>query len=43
MRVLRLFLYHDVFQLDVEELVHALERAAYAYVVLELDCNLVVD
>ena len=33
----------DVLQLDVEVLVHALERAADLDVVLELDRDLVVD
>jgi hypothetical protein len=33
----------DVLQLDVEVLVDALERAPDLYVVLELDCDLMVD
>jgi hypothetical protein len=33
----------DVLELDVEVLVHALEGAADLDVVLELDCDLVVD
>jgi hypothetical protein len=42
-RVLDLLDDADVFKLDVEILVHALERAADLDVVLELDCDLVVD
>ncbi len=33
----------DIVELDVEELVHALEGAADGYVVLELDRDLVVN
>lgn len=42
-RVLHLFHYLDIFQLDVEVLIHALEYAFKLYVVLELDGDLVVD
>ena len=43
MRVLELVDDADVVELDVEVLVDALERAADADVVLELDRHLVVD
>lgn len=43
MRVLDFLNDADVFQLDVEVLVYALERAADLNVVLELDCDFVVD
>ncbi len=43
MRVLELLDDGDVVELDVEELVHALEGAAELDVVLELDCDFVVD
>jgi len=41
-RVLHLLDHGDVIQLDVEVLVHALQRAAHGDVVLELDGDLVV-
>lgn len=43
MRVLELLDDLDVVELDVEVLVHALQRAADLDVVLELDRDLVVD
>jgi hypothetical protein len=43
MRVLDLLDDADVLQLDVKILVDALERATDLDVVLELDCDLVVD
>lgn len=33
----------DVLELDVQELVHALEGTSYRYIVLELNCDFVVD
>ena len=42
MRVLHLFHHRNVVQLDVEVLVHALQRAAHRDVVLELDGDLMV-
>jgi hypothetical protein len=41
-RVLHLLDHRDVVQLDVEVLVHALQRAAHGDVILELDGDLVV-
>jgi hypothetical protein len=43
MRILDLLDNADVFQLDVKILVDALERATDLDVVLEFDCDLVVD
>lgn len=42
MWVLHLFDYRNIVQLDVEVLVHALQRAAHRDVVLELDGDLMV-
>ena len=42
MRVLHLFHHRNVVQLDVEVLVHALQRAAHRDIVLELDGDLMV-
>lgn len=42
-RVLEIFDDNNVVQLDVEVLVHALECPSYRDVVLELDCDLLVD
>jgi hypothetical protein len=41
-RVLHLLDHRDVIQLDVEVLVHALQRAAHGDIILELDGDLVV-
>ena len=43
MRVLELFHHGNVVQLDVQVLVHALQRALELNVVLELDGDLLVD
>ena len=33
----------DVIQLDVQVLIHALQRAPYRDIILELDCDFMVD
>jgi hypothetical protein len=43
MRVLHLLYHRDVFKLNVQVLIHALQRSADRYVVFELDRDLVVD
>lgn len=43
MRVLQLLHDRDIVQLDVEVLVHALQRAAHRDVVLELHRHLMID
>lgn len=43
MRILQLFGHLDLIQLDVEVLIHRLERAADRDVVFELDRHLLID
>jgi len=34
---------HNVVQLDVQVLIHALKSSSYRNVILELDCDFVID